>query len=302
MLPSILYIFLCTLVSSFFSAYGLVFNNNIMLLVSTLFSPTSDGIYNIIKTYLITKKINLFHLSIYVLIAIVVPIITGMFLGYVLELLIIKYYTYEKTTIEITEQLEMEAIVNILDEEINKLFENEDKNDKTSENKNKIQLLFFKNELSSIQHYINIQEFKEDKNNKKLNIKKRLIKLKNNIEIYYSNINNIQEFNIPSENMKEGLYYSRINMFFNIIMPFIACLFLPYALQNKNISLLIAISIALSFVKPLVTIGLFIGSNKHTNKNYTFNDYKIPLINFSCNLFCIVICSFIMIHYGFDKK
>ena len=65
MLPSILYIFLCTLASSFFSIYGLIFNNNTMLLVSKFISPTSKSIYNIIKSYFITKKINLLKLLTY---------------------------------------------------------------------------------------------------------------------------------------------------------------------------------------------------------------------------------------------
>ena len=209
MLPSILYIFFCTLASSFFSIYGLIFNNTTMLLVSKFISPTSKSIYNIIKSYFITKKINLLKLLTYLFIGVVTPIVMGVLFGYVLEEIIKKYY-------------------------------------------------------------------KKDEDS---------------------------EINIPSNYMKEKIKYNPIKMFFNIVTPIIVALFLPYALETNNTGLLIAISIALSCSTPLATIGLFIGSNHKTEKNYGFDEYIIPFTNFLTNLLSIILISIFMIGYlGFDKK
>jgi hypothetical protein len=205
MLPSVIYILLTTLASSFFAVYGLVLNNNTILIVSTLLAPTSDAIYSIIKNFIITKNKNIINIILYLIIAIFVPLIIGIISGYLLE----------------------------------------------------------------------------------------AIKLKHNNE----------KITIPSTNMEERLEYSAINIGFNILTPIVCCLFLPYALEKNNIGLIIAISIGLSFVTPLVTIGLYIGSNKHTPKDYTIHDYVIPIINFIINFLSIIIISFIMIKYlGFDKK
>ena len=205
MLASVIYILLTTLASSFFAVYGLVLNNNTILIVSTPLAPTSDAIYSIIKNFIITKNKNIINIILYLIIAIFVPLIIGIISGYLLE----------------------------------------------------------------------------------------AIKLKHNNE----------KITIPSTNMEERLEYSAINIGFNILTPIICCLFLPYALEKNNTGLLIAVSIALSFVSPLVTIGLYIGSNKHTPKDYTIKDYIIPIINFIINFLSVIIISFIMIKYlGFDKK
>jgi hypothetical protein len=207
MLPSIPYILLSTVAASFFSIYGVIANNDILLIVATIAVPTADVFYNIIKNHIINKKTNISLLVIFLLIAILIPLLIGILSGYILEEIKLK---------------------------------NEDEND---------------------------------------------------------------FFAIPSDNMKNRVVFSKTNMFFTICIPIVACLFLPYALENNNNTLIIAISIASSFVSPLTTIGLLIGSNKHTSKDYTIRDYIIPLINFLVNLLSIVIISFIMIKYlGFDKK
>lgn len=227
MLPSIIYILLTTLASSFFSVYGLIFNNSAILIVATIMAPTAEAIYNIVKNYLINKKFNLFNLLIYLLICISVPLIIGILFGFFLEILKNKYYKNSSTT---TKSQNIKSTFNTSEEELQKT-----------------------------------------------------------------------TINIPSQDMLEMLKFSRINMFFNILTPIICCLFLPYALQTNNICLIVAISIGLSFVTPLTVIGLFIGSNKYTKKQYTIKDYTIPFLNFSCNLFSLLFSSYIMIKFGFDK-
>jgi len=205
MIISVLYILLSTLASAFFAVYGLVLNNNTILVVSTLLAPTSDAIYSIIKNFIITKNKNVINIILYLIIAILVPLIIGIISGYLLEVIKLKHENAKIT--------------------------------------------------------------------------------------------------IPSKSMEERLEFSYINIGFNILTPIICCLFLPYALEKNNVGLIIAISIGLSFVTPLVTIGLYIGSNKHTTKDYTIHDYVIPIINFIINFLSIIIISFIMINYlGFDKK
>tara|TARA_B110000285_G_scaffold226530_1_gene286438 strand:- start:106 stop:741 length:636 start_codon:yes stop_codon:yes gene_type:complete len=208
MLPSIKKVILTTIIASFFSIYGLVFNNNVILIAAANIAPTAFSFYYIIRDFILTKNMQIGKFILYFLISIIIPLLMGMFFGYILEVLKTKY------TNEDTDNL-----------------------------------------------------------------------------------------NIPSTYMKEKITYHHINMIMSIFIPILSCLLLPYSLETNNVCLIIGVSIALSFIVPITTIGLFIGSNKHTDKLYTIKDYIIPIITFTINFICIIIISFIMIKYlGFDKK
>ena len=97
-------------------------------------------------------------------------------------------------------------------------------------------------------------------------------------------------YSIPSENMLDRLDIHPINLFFNIIIPFIVCFFLPYAIEKNNITLIIGISIALSFVAPLINIGLIMGTHliqkmsnykqlKENKKNSLIKNYKLLFLD-----------------------
>jgi hypothetical protein len=199
MIPSLLFFFFAILASSFCSVVGLVFDNNVLLLVATIMAPTADIIYSIIKSYIFKHKIGIIKFLLYIVISIFTPLCIGIFFGYIMEV------------------------------------------------------------------------------------------IKNN--------NNDNEIVIPSPTMDEKIKKSDLNLFFTIIIPLILCLFLPYSIKTNNNSLIIAISIGLSFITPLTNIGLFIGSNKFTKKEYKLSDYTIPIVNFSSNIIFTSIISFIMIKY-----
>lgn len=97
-------------------------------------------------------------------------------------------------------------------------------------------------------------------------------------------------YSIPSENMLERLDIHPVNLSFNILIPFIVCLFLPYAIEKNNITLIIGISIALSFVVPLINIGLIMGTHfiqkigdykelKEGDKHSLIKNYKLLFTN-----------------------
>ncbi len=78
-------------------------------------------------------------------------------------------------------------------------------------------------------------------------------------EAYDNEAKKLVSYNIPSDYMKERLVYHPITLFFSILLPFIVCFFLHYSIEKSDVGLIIGISIALSFVVPLVDIGLYMG-------------------------------------------
>ena len=181
MLPSYKYILSTTLLSSFFAIYGLVYNDNIILLVACLIAPTSNTYFNIVKHLISNNKIPLLSILIYTFIAIIIPVLVGLIFGVMFTVL--------------------------------------------------------KNKSPNKSYY-----------------------------------------NIPSENMLNRLDIHPINLILCLVIPFIVSAFLPYAMETNNIGLIIAISITLSFIIPLVNIGLIMGSHiikKHNNKQLQNTKYHI---------------------------
>ena len=97
------------------------------------------------------------------------------------------------------------------------------------------------------------------------------------------------DYEIPNKTMNFMIKPDFLNILFSTTIPFVIALFIPYADRKKNVILQIAISIALSFVAPLTTIGLFTGSNSYTDKAYDINNYYIPIIKFLGNFFAIIL-------------
>ena len=109
------------------------------------------------------------------------------------------------------------------------------------------------------------------------------------------------EYEIPNKTMDFMIKPDFLNILFSTIIPFIIALFIPYADRKNNIILQIAISIALSFITPLTTIGLFTGSNSYTDKPYDINNYYIPIIKFLGNFFAIILTAvFSFINFKID--
>lgn len=96
-------------------------------------------------------------------------------------------------------------------------------------------------------------------------------------------------YNIPNKTMNNMIKPDFLNMLFLSIMPFFIAMFIPYSIKKNNIILQFAIVIALSFVSPLTTIGLFIGSNHYTNKLNDINLFYVPMTKFISNLCAIVL-------------
>ena len=109
------------------------------------------------------------------------------------------------------------------------------------------------------------------------------------------------DYEIPNKTMNFMIKPDFLNILFSTTIPFVIALFIPYADRKKNVILQIAISIALSFVTPLTTIGLFIGSNSYTDKENDINNYYIPIIKFLGNFFAIILTSiFSFINFKID--
>ena len=98
-------------------------------------------------------------------------------------------------------------------------------------------------------------------------------------------------YDIPSDYMLERTEYHPINLIFKIISPFIIGLFLHYSIINNNVKLIIAISITLSLIIPLVDIGMILGNNIYNKEHINFKNYYIPLITFICNISAVILVS-----------
>tara|TARA_B110001469_G_C9579097_1_gene287206 strand:+ start:210 stop:1004 length:795 start_codon:yes stop_codon:yes gene_type:complete len=264
MLPSYLNIFFKTLASIIFAVYGLLFNNITTLLVATILAPTSEAYYSIINSFIYTKKISVISLLIYTLIGIGLPIVLSLILGYLFSF--------------------------IKDKDEKKLipFENEKNDaDKAFETANIIYIGATGTEAGTEEHdFIKAGSVKNEAH-----------------EAYDNEAKKLVSYNIPSDYMKERLVYHPINIFFSILLPFIVCFFLHYSIENNDVGLIIGISIALSFVVPLVDIGLYMGYKIFKkNDKFKMKDYIIPVVTFISNFMAVVIVSFITIGLKKNRK
>jgi hypothetical protein len=303
MLPSYLNIFFKTLASIIFAVYGLLFNNITTLLVATILAPTSEAYYSIINSFIYTKKISVISLLIYTLIGIGLPIVLSLILGYLFSFIKDKddkkLIPFEKRVNEANKALETANIIlttakenvdaaekvadtatELLDKSNNSITEEKaalevDKDAKI------VELIAMRETLRE-----NTTEFKNAETNKN-----------KAQEAYDNEAKKLVSYNIPSDYMKERLVYHPITLFFSILLPFIVCFFLHYSIENNDVGLIIGISIALSFVVPLVDIGLFMGYKifKKDDK-IKMKDYIIPITTFISNLMAVVIVSFITIY------
>jgi hypothetical protein len=309
MLPSYLNIFFKTLASIIFAVYGLLFNSTTTLLVATILAPTSEAYYSIINSFIYTKKMSVISLLIYTLIGIGLPIVLSLILGYLFSFIKDKdekkLIPFENKKNDADKAFETANIIYIAAKEnketateaadtATELLDNSN-NSTTEENAALIvdndakddELTAMENKLDkNINEFINAGSVKNEAH-----------------EAYDNEAKKLVSYNIPSDYMKERLVYHPINLFFSILLPFIVCFFLHYSIENNDVGLIIGISIALSFVVPLVDIGLYMGYKIFKkNDKFKMKDYIIPVVTFISNFMAVVIVSFITIGLKKNRK
>ena len=82
---------LLTIGSSIISCWGLISNNNIILVAATLMAVSSQVIYNIIKESILNPKVSKINILYYILIILGIPLIISIFIGYIFEFFKKKY-------------------------------------------------------------------------------------------------------------------------------------------------------------------------------------------------------------------